>query len=138
MKRLLLLIFGILCLYSLNAQCSLTIEITGIKRIKGNLYIALFDSKEAYDHNRYKGKMIKVEAHKSKILFEDIIAGEYAVSVFQDENENGRLDTKIFGIPAEKYGYSNNVNAFKLRRRPTFDECKFEIKEDTTISIQLR
>ncbi|MCP1335524.1 DUF2141 domain-containing protein [Hyphomicrobiales bacterium FT118] len=38
--------------------------------------------------------------------------GEYAVIVFHDENDNGLLDTGIFGVPVEGYGFSNNAEGF--------------------------
>ena len=140
MKKLVTYIFilGLSSLCSITAQCTLTIEITDIKKIKGSLYVALFDSEKAYVDNKYNnGKIIKVETVKATVIFEGLEKGEYAVAVFQDENGNGKLDTKIFGIPKEKYGFRNNINAMKLRRRPVFDECKFNIEKDITISIKL-
>jgi len=35
--------------------------------------------------------------------------GKYAVSVFHDENSNGKLDTNFLGIPREGVGASNNA-----------------------------
>ena len=41
--------------------------------------------------------------------FAGIASGTYAVSVFHDENSNGKLDTNIMGIPREGVGASNNA-----------------------------
>jgi uncharacterized protein (DUF2141 family) len=41
--------------------------------------------------------------------FENIPSGTYAVSVFHDENSNGKLDTNFLGIPREGVGASNNA-----------------------------
>ena len=69
------------------------------------------------------------------IKFESVKKGEYAVAVFNDKNSNSNLDTGIFGIPLEQYGFSNNpeINF----RAPTFNECKFIVDEDETILINL-
>ncbi len=40
--------------------------------------------------------------------FPGVPGGVYAVSVFHDENLNGRLDTNWLGIPREGVGASNN------------------------------
>ena len=40
--------------------------------------------------------------------FHGVSAGVYAVSIFHDENLNGRLDTNWMGIPREGVGASNN------------------------------
>jgi uncharacterized protein (DUF2141 family) len=38
-------------------------------------------------------------------LFSDIKPGNYAIAVIHDENRNGELDTNMFGIPKEGYGF---------------------------------
>ena len=52
-----------------------------------------------------------------------------------DENDNNKLDANFLGIPFEGYGFSNNPN---VMRRATFDEARFQLKTDATITIRLR
>lgn len=119
-----------------NTQSNLTVEVKGIMKVKGNLYLALFNSEESYiNNNAFAWKMIKVENNTTIIKFDKLKNGVYVVSAFHDENSNGKLDTKIFGIPKEKYGFSNNPP--KMKRRANFDECKFEIKKNSSIEINL-
>jgi uncharacterized protein (DUF2141 family) len=37
--------------------------------------------------------------------FSDIKPGKYAIAVIHDENCNGELDSNLFGIPTEGYGF---------------------------------
>ena len=37
----------------------------------------------------------------------DLASGEYLFSIFQDNNDNGKLDTNLLGIPKELFGFSN-------------------------------
>ncbi|HPZ89719.1 MAG TPA: DUF2141 domain-containing protein, partial [Flavihumibacter sp.] len=60
------------------------------------------------------------------VPFDNIPDGTYAVSVFLDENDNGKLDANGFGIPKEDYGFSNNVRP--LTRAANFNESKFVVK----------
>lgn len=46
-------------------------------------------------------------AAATELDFVDLPPGSYAVALFHDENDNGRLD-KRFGIPTEGFGFSNN------------------------------
>ena len=46
-----------------------------------------------------------------------------AVTLFHDENKNGKFDSNMIGYPLEGYGFSNNV--VPQFRAPSFDECKF-------------
>ena len=62
-------------------------------------------------------------------------AGNYAVQVMHDENDNNKLDTNFLGIPSEGYGFSNNPN---VMRRAHFDEARFEVGADAAITIRLR
>jgi len=66
------------------------------------------------------------------VVFHDLPVGQYAVSVFQDGNDNGRLDTNIFGIPRERFGFSNGV------RRPNFHASLFGFDGDMSITIRIK
>lgn len=68
--------------------------------------------------------------------FENLRNGDYAVSVFNDENNNGKLDTNLFGMPTEDWGVSNNVR--HVMSSPTFEESKVTIdNDDLKIIIEL-
>lgn len=60
---------------------------------------------------------------KAVCEFSGIEAGTYAVSVFHDENSNGKLDTKFMGIPREGVGASNG--AIGHLGPPKFDAAAF-------------
>lgn len=89
---------------------TLTVEIKGINSIKGDIRVALYNSQHDFPSGTFfKGAIKKVDGTSVQVIFEDVPHGKYALSVFQDENENGKLDTGLFGIPKEPYGFSNDV-----------------------------
>nr|NJM03369.1 DUF2141 domain-containing protein [Desulfobacula sp.] len=51
--------------------------------------------------------------------------GEYAVKVFHDENGNGELDKRVFGIPAEAYGFSNDARG--TMGPPEYEKTAFQL-----------
>ena len=51
--------------------------------------------------------------------------GTYAVKLFHDANDNGRLDTNWIGIPKERFGFSNN--AMGRFGPPDFDAVRFAL-----------
>ena len=55
--------------------------------------------------------------------FSGIALGTYAVSVFHDENSNGKLDTNFMGIPREGVGASNDAKGHL--GPPKFDAAAF-------------
>ena len=88
------------------------VDIDGLRSDRGQVLCALFSS--AAD---FPKKTDKALAHaRSAILeghatceFQSVPSGTYAVSVFHDENSNGKLDTNFMGIPREGVGASNNA-----------------------------
>jgi uncharacterized protein (DUF2141 family) len=116
---------------TLQAQNRLTVVIDGIEEVKGHLMIGVYDKEGA----SINGKMEKVEGETVTVVFDVMAPGEYAVAVYQDENDNRKLDTGAFGIPKEKYGFSNNAKA--KMGPPPFKERLFKIEEDTEITITL-
>lgn len=65
------------------------------------------------------------------LYFSDIPMGEYAISIYHDENDNGDLDTYVMGIPSEDYGFSNNaVGSFGPAK---YADAAFQVSEKETV-----
>lgn len=139
MKKALFIIavlLGIACSSQLNAQNTLKITVTGVKKTIGSVLVSLFDSSTAFMKKGLASQKIEVKGDTVEIIFDDLPEGEYAVTLFHDDNDNGKMDTGQYGIPAEAYGFSNNAKA--TYGPPKYDACKFEVKGDTAITIQLQ
>lgn len=52
---------------------------------------------------------VDAQAGKVRVVVVGLSASDYALSVFQDENGNGKLDTNPVGTPIESYGFSNDA-----------------------------
>ena len=66
----------------------------------------------------------------------DLPPGHYAVSVYLDENQNGKLDINFIGIPKEPVGASNNPKPHL--GPPRFKDCTFGMgNADRTLQIKL-
>jgi uncharacterized protein (DUF2141 family) len=116
----------------------ITVEISGINEIKGQISIGLFSNEKDFpkDEKVFKGDYIKVEAEKVLYAFKDVPEGTYAIAVYHDANSNKKHDKNFLGIPKEGYGFSNNV--FGMFGPPKFKKVSFELKEDKTVKIQLK
>lgn len=92
-----------------DRQC-IEITVTGFVTCEGAAMISVVNSRHMYENGGYF-RRIKCPVVKNRTVFNlnDLPAGEYAVKVFHDENGNGELDTRMFGIPKEAYGFSNNA-----------------------------
>ena len=106
----------------------------GIEHVKGNLLVGIYSSEESFMKKPAFG--FKVTDTTLSIPCRGLPAGTYAISLFQDENGNGILDTGSFGRPTEKFGFSNNAEG--IMGAPAYKKCRFEWKEDTTIVSRLK
>ena len=120
-----------------GAQNKLTVVVDGIEKSTGKVLVAVYDSANFQKQALYYG-MAKVEPEQEEvtIVIENVASGKYAVAVFHDENDNNKLDTGTYGIPIEKYGYSNNARG--AMGPPAFKDCMFTIEEDTEINITVK
>jgi len=117
---------------------SLKITVTEATTTTGTIEVTLFDSGESFLKKSFLQQGGKVGENGIFVAeFAGLEAGEYAVVVVHDENDNGAFDSGFLGFGGESLGYSNNVRPFL--GRPDFDEVKLSIGPgQTEIEISLQ
>jgi len=134
-------VFLLFLLSSVFAQTGQqTVILTG-SGVKGKqVFVALHNKAEGFPKNGelYLGKKGEVNYEgTATVVFENLPSGVYAIAAFLDENGNGKLDTNFFGIPTEKYGFSNNVRP--MMRAASFKEASFTVtNKNNVITIKLK
>jgi uncharacterized protein (DUF2141 family) len=140
MKQLFILLLIIPVLAWHKPDSHQVLHVSNMEGIKGKLYIGWYRSAAEFRQpdKAVLQKIVEVEGKETiDIPFDNVPSGTYAIAVFLDKNGNGKIDTNMFGIPKEKYGFSNNK--YPLTRAATFDESKFQVAEkEQTISIRLK
>jgi uncharacterized protein (DUF2141 family) len=122
-----------------SAGGTLTVVVSGFRNNKGNAGVALFNNANGFPKSSNKAiaaMYSKIENKKSVAVFENLSAGEYAVSVYHDENNNKKMDANFFGVPKEGVGASNNAKGHL--GPPKYDDAKFDFdgeKDTVTIAI---
>jgi uncharacterized protein (DUF2141 family) len=108
---------------------NITVEITNFKNNDGFVLIGLYNDAKGFPGTTESMIIrIKEKLTDKKIIaeFKDVPYGIYAISGYQDENNNGKLDTGMFKIPKEGMIVSNDA---KGRMGPAkFEDAKFELK----------
>jgi acyl-CoA reductase-like NAD-dependent aldehyde dehydrogenase/uncharacterized protein (DUF2141 family) len=122
-------------------QGHLKIDVAIPRGSHGKVAYLIFTSQDGFPNNKSKsvrGGFVNMNGDAEHLTIDagKLPAGRYAVSVYQDLNGNGKLDSGAFGIPNEPVGISNNP---KIRYGPPrFDDSAFVLGEsDQTISIVL-
>ncbi len=124
-----LLLTSSLCTNTLAGE--IQFDIAGVNQSEGKIYVQLFKGESNYKNGKANAATI-VTANKGKatVSFNNIASGEYALRFFHDENDNGKMETNLLGIPTEGYGFSNNA---KPNFGPVaYKEIKFIVSADST------
>jgi uncharacterized protein (DUF2141 family) len=118
----------------LSAQnVNLTVSVSGLKNDTGVLKVGLYNSEGAFLKMPYKSIPSQIKSNAATIVFEGIPKGEYAISSYQDENSNGKLDRNEIGIPSEDVACSNNAKGFM--GPPRYQDAKFNVDKDLKIDV---
>jgi uncharacterized protein (DUF2141 family) len=122
------------------AQGSVTVHVKPVQDAKGEISVALYRKPSDFPHpvRVYVAQTPKAVKGTNIIRFTNLPAGNYAAAAYHDENGNKKLDKNIFGAPTEPYGFSNDAR--RLMSAPSFDEARFEIRnnEESEIHIQIK
>lgn len=130
MKKLLFTLAIVAGSYGLSSAQSAThkmvIKVTNINSNKGNIGVAVFNSKESFLGKPFMAANKK--ATKGDVTFElEVPNGTYAISVMHDENKDGKLEKNFMGIPSEPYGIS--MDGKSRFGPPSYSDAVFTIAD---------
>lgn len=112
---------------SSDPQNVVHVEVDGLRSDRGQVICSLYSSAAGFPKKDTKAiahaKSLITNRH-GECVFAGIQPGTYAVSLFHDENSNGKLDTNFLGIPREGVGASNNAKGHL--GPPSFHDASFE------------
>jgi uncharacterized protein (DUF2141 family) len=122
----------------LSAQTvKLVVIVTNIKQFSGIMVISLYNKESSFpvEGEEFRINQVKVDARSVSCTFGGLVPGEYAVALYHDQNSDGVCNLGLFGIPKEGFAFSRNFKP-KLSS-PDFGDCKLEVREDMSITINL-
>ena len=105
----------------------LRVEVRNIGSAKGDIWIGVFDKADTFleDDAQAYGKVFKVAANGTQsYVLPGVAHGRYAISVFHDENGNGKLDKNFWGVPKEPFAFSRDARA--KFSKPDFKDADFD------------
>ena len=115
---------------------SLLVDFNGIQSERGTIYIAIYDDPSKFPKDGQFVIRKELPATQDALVIDDLSYGEYAIAAYHDENDNGKMDKNMFGIPTEPYAFSNNLKP--KWSKPKFAEAAFDFsKAPFSISLTL-
>lgn len=139
-KLIILFLISIFCLGMKSNEFKFELEISGMAQAKGNLMIAIFKDAATFPEEKSAvHKLVFPVTKKSVVL--DLskyvkLNEKFAIALFHDENGNKKLDKNLFGVPTERYGFSNNARG--TFGPPSFSESAINLKGSERHQITLK
>jgi len=91
---------------------TVTVNVVALRNTRGNILACLTAKADTFPECEKDPQSLRltVPARNGPVLvFRHVQPGNYAVSLFHDENGNGRLDKSMGFIPREGYGFSRDA-----------------------------
>lgn len=120
----------------------LTVTLSGLHSDRGLARVSLFPvaaAKQFPDDKRgIPGRSAPIVGGKAAVVFTGVPYGTYAAAALHDEDEDGAMNTGVFGIPKEGFGFSNDARP-KLLGPPPFADARFVVSaERQTLGIVMQ
>lgn len=140
-KVIIVLLFGLWG--QLVMAANVIVTVVALKPVMGTLLVALCDKQnfmveESQRNCVYQEAVPLVLREKyKKLVLTNIGPGEYVLAIIHDENNNSELDSNVFGMPVEGYGFSGLDKP--IFGAPNFDLLAFQVDDtDTNVSLEIK
>ena len=113
---------------------TLNLKLQGLQPKGGKVLIAVQTRDQFQQTAMVGGTILEGSATGEATVQIPLPRGDYAVTVLHDADGNMDMTLGSDGLPAEGWA---TVNQSKLRARPTFDQVKFAVTGDTSITLPM-
>jgi uncharacterized protein (DUF2141 family) len=122
-----------------QGEGSVEIRVEGVSSGRGTVYGSIYLAPEGFPGDKslaYTYDAIPAnEANDGSLLlkFSSIPAGWFVVAILHDKDEDEELSMNSFGVPKEKYGFSQNPES--IFGPPDFDDAAIFLESGETKQI---
>jgi uncharacterized protein (DUF2141 family) len=117
-----------------TATHKLTVTLSGVNKRSGKVYVGLANDAKSFTGESILQKSVDVPASgEISVTFDALKPGRYAVRVYQDLNDNQKIDMAGM-MPTEPFGFSN---VSVLMGPPDFEQSAFDLTADQGIKVTM-
>ncbi len=114
----------------------LTINVTNLTTTEGTVMVQIMQGEAQFNGEEPSIASMMSRATDEEMTFSTRLpAGEYAIRVMHDVNNNGEMDSNFVGMPTEPWAMSNNAKG--NFGPPKWEEAKFELTGSVTQTLPL-
>lgn len=116
----------------------LTLIVKNLASPQASVIVGVYGLQNKFLNENDQLRRYKFKPADSSLLVQinDLGYGQLALAIYQDLNEDDKINRNIIGIPVEPYAFSNNYKP--IIRPPVFKDCSFAYNDtDNTVVISL-
>lgn len=119
------------------AAADLVIEVTDLRNSQGTVLVEACTPPTFVTARCPHSGTVPARAGTMTVVIRGVPPGTYAIQAAHDENDNGKVDLGLFGIPLEGFGFGNDARvAFGP---PDFLDAAVTVTEPrTTVRLAMR
>jgi uncharacterized protein (DUF2141 family) len=124
-----------------QSTSNITVVVNGIKPKPGRVCFRVYSSDQGFpfsNKSEVQSGCIEKTGSVAQKQFVRLKPGSYAVTIIDDSNRDGKLNTDFLGIPQEGFGVSNNPTVSITTGAPKFSKASFPVNKNTVINIQMK
>lgn len=118
----------------------LHVSVVGARRVAGNVTVTIYGPRpeQFLARRAYLARQrIPLRAAEVQACFALSSAGDYAIAVYHDENDDHDFNRSLIGMPAEGYGFTNDAPT--VVGLPSFEDARITVPPgETRTTIRLR
>jgi uncharacterized protein (DUF2141 family) len=117
----------------------LTVIVENVNKEGGSIGVLVFNATRGWPEDRFaafKDVVVPARPGTVNVVIPGLPAGDYALAILHDVNQNHKLDKNLFGVPKEQWGMSNNPHA--TIKAPPFSAAKFSLSGDMEVRVRMQ
>lgn len=114
----------------------LLVEIVGMRDSAGTIRASLYNEPDSFrkEERAFMRVAQPAKTGSATLIFRDVPPGRYAIMLYHDENDDGKLNLRFGMFPTEGYALSNNP---KVVGPPRFSDSAFDFTGDGRAPLPL-
>ncbi len=133
------LLFAALLAHPIGALAEsgqLLVEVVGMRDSAGTIRASLYNEPDSFrkEERAFLRVAQPAKAGSATLIFRDVPPGRYAIMVYHDDNDDGKLNLRFGMFPTEGYALSNNP---KVVGPPRFSDSAFDFTGSQSAPIPL-
>ncbi|WP_437870231.1 DUF2141 domain-containing protein [Sorangium sp. So ce363] len=112
-----------------NNSGTMEVIANGFRNDNGHAYVRVYRRHDKITDPPWRSIRMPIVSKEAHFKVPDLAYDAYALVVHHDENDNGRIEHNLLGLPAEPLGFSNGFTLGVFSGMPTFEKLRVVFTE---------